>query len=85
MAKSNAERQSEYRKKHLKDLEGTGSRLNMVVSSSAKTALKRLAFRYSVTQRELLEHLLADEQTRVLSALSNVEQDEYYDCKAVTA
>jgi len=34
MAKSNAERQREYRARHLQDVEGTGERINTVVSLS---------------------------------------------------
>jgi hypothetical protein len=43
MAKSNAERQAAYRARHLKDENGTGLRLNLVIDAHAKWALERLA------------------------------------------
>jgi hypothetical protein len=58
MAKTNAQRQSEYRERHLKDENGHGDRLNIVLHFHAKRALERLAFCYGVTQQEFLEGLL---------------------------
>ena len=43
MAKSNAQRQSDYRARHLKDLDGQAERLNLLVNLHAKRALERLA------------------------------------------
>ena len=81
MAKTNSERQAEYRSRHLKDVEGTGDRLNTVLDSSAKLALKRLSHHSGLTQKEILERLLKDEEARLISTLTNIEQDKYYDCK----
>ena len=47
MAKTNAQRQSDYRARHLKEVDG-----------HAKRALERLPACYAVTPRELLEGLL---------------------------
>jgi hypothetical protein len=55
MAKSNAQRQSDYRVRHLKDVDGQAERLNLLVNLHAKRALERLAACYAVTQREVLE------------------------------
>lgn len=57
MAKSNAQRQAEYRARHLHDLGATGERLNVVIDFHAKLALERLAAYYGVTQRGMLEPL----------------------------
>ena len=54
-AKSNAERQADYRRRHLLEPDTVDSeRLNMVVPVSAKRKLERLAAHYGVTQRMLL-------------------------------
>jgi len=58
MAKTNAQRQSEYRERHLKGDDGQGNRLNIVIDFHAKRALERLAFCYGVTQQAFLERLL---------------------------
>lgn len=58
MAKTNAQRQSEYRQRHLKDENGHRDRLNIVLDFHAKRALERPAFRYGVTQQAFLEGLL---------------------------
>ncbi len=79
MAKTNAERQAAYRERHLKDEQGMGERLNMVVDMKAKLALKRLAIRYGVTQRDVLEGLIDDAEEALLKELSATEQSEYYD------
>ena len=79
MAKTNAERQAAYRERHLKDEQGMGERLNMVVDMKTKLALKRLAIRYGVTQRDVLEGLIDDAEDALLKELSATEQSEYYD------
>ena len=53
MKKSNAQRQRAYRDRHLKltdELDDMLERINQMVSLPAKTALKRLASYYGVTQ-----------------------------------
>jgi hypothetical protein len=49
----------------------------MIVSTEAALALKRLARRDVVTQREMLERLLIKEQNRIMRRLSDTELDEY--------
>ncbi len=78
MAKTNAQRQSEYRERHLKDENSEGERLNIVIHLQAKRALERLAFCYAVTQREVLEGLLrqaegdaSDRASRLPNGLNN--------------
>jgi hypothetical protein len=79
MAKSNAERQREYRARHLQDAEGTGERINAVVSLSAKRSLERLASCYGVTQRAMLEQILAEAEDALLCQLSSGKQSKYFD------
>jgi predicted Zn-dependent protease len=79
MAQTNAERQAAYRARHLKDVDGEGERLNMVVDTKSKLTLKRLAIRYGVTQRDVLEGLIDDAEKALLKKLSSAEQAEYYD------
>lgn len=57
MAASNAERQRQYRQRQKA---GYGERLNMAVNLNAKRGIERLARRYGVTQRAMLESLISD-------------------------
>ena len=79
MAKSSAERQREYRARYLESMEGTGERINTVVSLSAKRSLERLACFYSVMQRAMLARLIAQAGGEVLASLSANMQSAYYD------
>jgi hypothetical protein len=63
MAKSNAQRQSDYRARHLKDVDGNAERLNLLLDVHAKRALERLAACYAVTQRDVLEGLLREAES----------------------
>lgn len=69
MAQSAAERQRAYGRRHLD--EGNAERLNVVVRIQAKRQLERLARRCGVTQRELLEMLLAAAERRVVARLAD--------------
>lgn len=81
MAKSNAQRQAEYRARHLKDECGTGERLNIVLDLHAKRALERLAVCYAVTQRDVLEDLLREAERAALERAVMLPggQADYYD------
>jgi hypothetical protein len=78
MGKSNAQRQAEYRERHIKAEEGQGVRLSMVVDLHAKKALERLAACYRVTQREALEKALAAAERTALDQLDAEGQARYY-------
>lgn len=56
--KSNAQRQADYRRRHLLAENSQLERLNLLVDLHAKRALERLACCYGVTQRAMLERLL---------------------------
>ena len=81
MAKSNAQRQSDYRARHLKDVNGEAERLNLLLDVHAKRALERLAACYAVTQREVLEGLLREADHAALDRAARVHNGEtdYYE------
>lgn len=75
MAFSNAEIQRRYRERQKQD--GGGERLNTVVGISAKRQLERLARHYGVTQRAMLERVLADTESATVDGLADTAA--YYD------
>lgn len=85
MAKSNAERQAAYRARQLHDERSLDERLNTMVSVHAKRALERLAacshdratWTYGVTQRSVLERLLKEAESELVSQLIGRETDYY--------
>jgi hypothetical protein len=83
MAKTNAERQAKYRARRPQaGNNGNGERrLNLWVSTEAALALNRLAKRYRVTKRELIERLVIDEDNRLLAdmELDSAEWERYFD------
>lgn len=78
MAKTVAERQTAYRaRRH----EGEGDRrLNTWIRSAADLALERLARRYGVTKREMIERLAsaADDEVLRTLVLDTPEWDAYF-------
>lgn len=78
MAKTNSERQAEYRSRRN---QGEGERrINTWVSVPADLALERLAKRYGVTKRAMIERLVLaeDERIRETLELDSPEWDEYF-------
>ncbi len=69
MAKSAADRQREYRRRHL--IDGDAERLNTVVSVQAKRQLERLARHRATTQRDVLESLLASAERRAVGRMTD--------------
>ena len=61
-ARSNAQRQADYRQRHLQSEDGQLQRLGLMVDHHAKLALQRLAKCYCVTQRSMLEGLIMQAQ-----------------------
>ena len=59
---NNAQRQADYRARHLKSEDGQLQRLNLLIDLHAKRALERLASCYGVTQKSLLESLIRQAQ-----------------------
>jgi len=79
MAKSNAQRQAEYRRRHLKADSPTCERLNLLVTVQAKRQLERLAFHYGFTQRTMLERILAEIEHATVDKLPTKAQSDYYE------
>lgn len=73
-AKTPAQRQAEYRKaRAFAGPDGNGERrLNTWISTGASLALARLANRYGVTKREILERLISEADDQIAATL---EQD----------
>ncbi|MFM0134323.1 MULTISPECIES: hypothetical protein [Paraburkholderia] len=80
MAMSSAERQAAYRERHLKDENGKGERLGLVIDLHAKRALERVAACYGVTQRAMLERLLVQAEEVALKRAGKLPkgQADYY-------
>lgn len=78
MGMSNAERQRQYRQRHLNDAGGEGARLNLVVDTEAKAMLERLSSCYGVTLREALALALDRTETAVLDTLPADQRRAYY-------
>ncbi|MBM3394487.1 MAG: hypothetical protein FJY37_07640 [Betaproteobacteria bacterium] len=79
MGQSNAERQAAYRARHFNAMDGELERLNLALAVPAKARLERLASCYAVTQREVIETLLAQAERRLLESLPATDQDRYLD------
>ncbi len=79
MSKSNAERQAEYRRRHLHDPEGERERINALVSIQAKRQLERLASYYGVIKRETLQRALAEAERAAADVLPADQHGAYYD------
>lgn len=83
MAKTSAERQAEYRARRLDGSNQDGDRdrrLNTWLGATPHYALRRLAKRYGVTQREMIERLVIAEDDRIREGMdpNGPEWDAYY-------
>ncbi|KWC41184.1 hypothetical protein WL48_09670 [Burkholderia ubonensis] len=82
MAQTSAQRQAAYRaRRATAGNDGNGDRrLSMWVTTEAELALGRLARRYSVTKREMLERLIVRADTAILRRLDpgSPEWDVYF-------
>ncbi|MDQ1925048.1 hypothetical protein [Massilia pseudoviolaceinigra] len=86
MAKTAAQRQAAYRARRPMAGRNGERRLNTWLSTGASLALARLAKRYGVTQREVLERFICAEDDRILSGIKpdSPEWNAYFDIKTVT-
>ena len=89
MKKTAAQRQADYRARRPHEgKDGNGERrLNTWIDTRAHLALNRLAARYCVTRREMIERLINDEDRRILATieLHSPEWDRYFKAPLVTA
>ncbi|MCG5529198.1 MULTISPECIES: hypothetical protein [Halorhodospira] len=82
MARTNAQRQSAFRQRHLKGIDEDIEmleRINALVHFAAKRNLERLACHHGMTQRAVLEWVLDDAVGRVLNTLDGPAQDAFLD------
>lgn len=82
MAKSAEERQKAYRdKRPSAGIDGNGERrINTWVKTGASLGLARLAKRYGVTQREILEKMITEADQSIIATLDPdaPEWNEYF-------
>jgi hypothetical protein len=80
MAKTVAERQAAYRKGRAEAGENGERRLNTWVSTGSSLALDRLAKRYGVTKREMIERLVLEADQKIVGSLDpdSREWEEYF-------
>ena len=80
MAKTVAERQAAYRKGRAEAGENGERRLNTWVSTGSSLALDRLAKRYGVTKREMIERLVFEADQKIVGSLDpdSREWEEYF-------
>jgi hypothetical protein len=82
MTTTAAQRQATYRaRRHIAGPDGNGERrLNTWITTEASLALGRLAKRYGVTQRQILERFITAEDDRILATLEpgSPEWDAYF-------
>lgn len=79
MAKTNAQRQAEYRARRRHD--GVSTRLNTEVSLIAHIALERLAYHHGLTQRQMLERLLIEPDEALCKHLEGDDFRRYIDMR----
>jgi hypothetical protein len=71
---TNAERQADYRVRHKE----TTKVLHLHIEIPAKRALERMALHRGITQKEFLEGLLVDAESRLVDTLPPNERPAYY-------
>ncbi|MFV9615367.1 MAG: hypothetical protein ACNYZG_05380 [Gammaproteobacteria bacterium] len=77
MAKSNKDRQADYREKR-RCGRNNEYRINTWIDASAYGAIARLARYHHTTKRAILEKLLFDAEEHLCHSMNNDEIDQYY-------
>lgn len=75
MSKSGRERQAAYRKGRAEAGENGERRINTWVSTATALALKRLAKRYGVTQREMIERLVQVSDQQIVNSMDTDSEE----------
>ena len=78
---NNAQRQADYRARHLKSEDAQLQRLNLMIDLHCKRALERLASCYGVTQKSMLERLIQHAQEVALLEAEGISPNgpaDYY-------
>jgi hypothetical protein len=73
----NAERQRQYRANRPTAGDNGERRINTFVSTGAKLALTRLAARYAVTEREMLQRLIMDAERELTDGMTDSAFEAY--------
>ena len=68
-------RQRKYRKEHLKD--GDDSRLQVILSPKAKSAMDLMAKHHDTTRKEILERVLLAAEKELLENLTDQQAERY--------
>jgi hypothetical protein len=78
-AKTNAQRQRDFRAKHFDPLAGGNDvRAELVLSLTSKCALQRISRHRNETQRDTLETLIGMWQDIIVGRMTSAEQEHYY-------
>jgi predicted DNA-binding ribbon-helix-helix protein len=77
MPLTNAEKQRAYRERHL-GIRGGKTRIQLILSTSTRAQLERLARRKGYTVTALIEELVASAERRVTAKLSGKALKGYY-------
>ena len=75
MAMSNAERQRKYRENLRKN--GENTRINAIVTPTTIAALERMCLHYGVTQKLLIEQIVAGAEIGLMEKFTPEQQREY--------
>ena len=76
---SNAERQRRYRESRKTAGENKDGeyRISTYISAKSRYALKRLAKRYGITERSMLEQLINDADEKIIQPMTEDELNDY--------
>lgn len=84
MTKTTRHRQADYRKRRPTAGDNGERRINTWVSTGAALALARLARRYGVTKRAMLERLITEADEQVLAGIDPDSDDQWSEYFNVT-
>ena len=75
MPMTNAERQRKYRENLRKN--GENTRINAIVTPTTIAALERMCLHYGVTQKLLIEQIVAGAEIALMETFTPAQQREY--------
>jgi len=83
MASSTADRQRQYRQRHLKDAEGNKSRLQAIVAYRTMTSLRRMALHTGESITHIIDRIVLDAEKNITDKLSSSAYDAYHDAGGI--
>ena len=78
MALSNSERQERYRRSSRLGIGGEYERISCIVAISTKRSVERLAAHFGCSITEMIERLITEKTTSVLTQLDDDGQQRFY-------